>query len=317
MPVSNEHRHAVVAGGAGFIGRALCRALLARGWRVTALTRGAPRAPGASPEGVLPAQASWDGRTTDGWGHLVEGAHAVVNLAGESIADGRWTRERKRAILESRVFAGQALAHAVAQASAKPRVFLQASAVGYYGDTGDTPVDESAGPGTGFLSDICLQWEASSRPVEALGVRRVVARTGLVLGRSGGVFEKMLPAFRFFMGGPLGHGRQGFPWIHLRDEAQALVFLLEREDLSGPFNLCAPEGASNRDFCQALGRALSRPCGLAAPAAVLKLFLGEMADELLLSGCRAFPRRLMESGFVFLHPRLAGALADLLAPEGR
>lgn len=312
-----SQRHAVVAGGGGFIGRALCRALLARGWRVTSLTRGAPRGAGASPEGPLPPRATWDGRTVEGWGHLADGADAVVNLAGESIADGRWTEARRRAILESRVFAGQALTHAVAQAAVKPGVFLQASAVGFYGDTGDAPVDETAGPGNGFLSDVCLQWEASSHPVEALGVRRVVARTGLVLGRGGGVFEKMLPAFRYYLGGPLGHGRQGFPWIHLRDQVETMVFLLERDDLSGAFNLCAPEPATNRDFCQALGRALSRPCGLAVPAAVLRLALGEMADELLLGGCRAFPRRLMEAGYVFLHPRLPGALSDLLSPEGR
>ncbi|GFK95008.1 Epimerase family protein [Fundidesulfovibrio magnetotacticus] len=315
--MNGNGRHVVVAGGGGFIGRALCRALLARGWRVTALTRGKPRAPGADPDGARPAFAAWDGRTADGWGHLADGAYALVNLAGESIADGRWTSRRKQAIVESRVFAGQAMVRAATQAAVRPAVLLQASAVGFYGDTGDDPVDESSPPGRGFLADVCLQWEASSRPVESLGVRRVVARTGLVLGRGGGVFEKMLPPFRYYMGGPLGHGRQAFPWIHLRDQVEAMVFLLEREDLSGPFNLCAPESAANRDFCQALGRALGRPCGLAAPAAALRLAFGEMAEELLLGGCRAFPKRLMESGYVFRHPRLAEALANLLAREAR
>lgn len=306
-------RRAVVAGGGGFIGRALCRAFLAGGWQVTALTRGRPRPPAASPDGGLPAFEAWDGSTVTGWGSLVDGADVVVNLAGENIAQGRWTAARKRAILESRVLSGQALAKAVGMAAKKPRVFVQSSAVGYYGDTGDDPVDESASPGQGFLADVCLQWEASSRPVESLGVRRVVARTGLALGRGGGLLERVSLPFRYFLGGPLGQGGQGFPWVHLEDVARAVVFLVEHPDASGPFNIVAPEAASNLEFCRALARAMSRPCGFSVPAAALRLAFGEMAQELLLSGCRAFPKRLMEMGYVFQHPRLAGALKNLLA----
>lgn len=305
-------RRAVVAGGGGFIGLALCRALLAKGWQVTALTRGPSRPAGVTPDGAVPAFETWDGRTASGWGRLADGADVLVNLAGESIAEGRWTEARKQAILESRVLAGQAMSRAVAEAAKKPRVFLQSSAVGYYGDTGDDPVDESAPPGQGFLADVCLQWEASTKPVEALGVRRVVARTGLVLGRGGGVLEKMLAPFRFFLGGAFGDGRQGFPWIHLEDEVQAMIFLIEHPEASGPFNLAAPESASNLEFCRELGKAMSRPCGFAVPGAALRLALGEMGRELLLSGCRAFPKRLMEMGYVFRHPRLAGALKNLL-----
>ncbi|MFP5221393.1 MAG: TIGR01777 family oxidoreductase [Acidobacteriota bacterium] len=306
-----EIRRVVVAGGSGFIGRPFCRALLARGYRVTVLTRGGSRPAGASPDGAVPEMHTWDGRSAQGWGHLADGAFALVNLAGESIGEGRWTPERKHAILQSRILAGEAMSQAVKQASVKPKVLVQASAVGYYGDTGQGAVDESSPPGKGFLTEICLRWEGSTRQIEDMGVRRVVIRTGLVLGRGGGVLEKMLTPFKMFLGGPLGDGRQGFPWIHLEDQVLAMVFLMEREDASGAFNLTAPETVSNREFCQRLGEAMSRPCGLSAPAAMLRLAFGEMADELLLTGSRAFPKRLVEMGFSFSHPRLGSALRDL------
>lgn len=306
-------RRVVVAGGSGFIGRRLCRALLAGGCRVSVLTRGASRSVGLSPDGAVPEMHTWDGHSAQGWGHLADGAFALVNLAGESIGDGRWTPERKRAILQSRTLAGEAMTQAVSQASVKPKVLVQASAVGYYGDTGQDAVDESSPPGKGFLTEVCLRWEESTRSVEDMGVRRVVARTGLVLGRGGGVLEKMLTPFRMFLGGPLGDGRQGFPWIHLDDEVRAMIFLMERGDAAGAFNLTAPETVSNLEFCRRLGEAMSRPCGLAAPAAMLRLAFGEMADELLLTGCRAFPKRLVEMGFDFSHPRLGPAFKDLFA----
>jgi len=308
-----DARRVVVAGGNGFIGRPLCRALLARGYRVSVLTRGASRPPGTSPGAQTPELHTWDGRSAQGWGHLADGAFALVNLAGESIGDGRWTPERKRAILQSRVLAGEAMTQAVAQAAVKPEVLVQASAVGYYGDTGQDAVDESSPPGKGFLTQICLRWEQSTLAVEDMGVRRVVARTGLVLGRGGGVLQKMLTPFKMFLGGPLGDGSQGFPWIHLEDEVLALLFLMERSDAAGAYNLTAPETVSNLEFCRCLGEAMSRPCGLAAPAAMLRLAFGEMADELLLTGCRAFPRRLVKMGFDFSHPRLGPALRNLFA----
>ena len=310
--MSTENRRVVVAGGSGFIGRSLCRALLASGYEVVALTRGPSRNPSVTPDGPLPSFVTWDARTRAGWGHLADGAFALVNLAGEDIVGGRWTPERKRSILESRVFAGQALAQAVAEASKKPEVLVQSSGIGYYGDTGDKPVDESSPPGQGFLTDICLQWEASTQSVEALGVRRVIIRTGLVLGSGGGVLEKMLPPFKWFLGGAFGDGRQGFPWIHMEDEVKAIVYLMENSKAYGPYNLTAPEAVSNREFCQYLGNALSRPCRLTVPSALLKLVFGEMARGLFLTGCRAFPKRLMELGYIFQHSRLSEALKDLL-----
>lgn len=311
--MSTENRRVVVSGGSGFIGRSLCRALLARGYQVVALTRGRPRNPSVAPGGALPAFETWDGQTARGWGHLADGAFALVNLAGESIADGRWTPARRHSILESRIQAGQAMLEAVSNAAVKPQVLIQSSAVGYYGDTGDDPVDEDSPPGGGFLTEICLQWEESTRAAENMGVRRPVIRTGLVLGRDGGVLQRLQTPFKLFVGGPLGNGRQGFPWIHMEDEAMAIVFLMERAEAVGPFNLTAPEGISNIEFCQYLGRAMSRPCGLAVPSTALRLLFGDMADELLLSGCRAFPKRLVELGFEFRHPRLADALKALMA----
>jgi len=314
--MDQENTRAVVAGGGGFIGRALCRAFLARGWKVVSLTRGDSRPASATPEGALPESVHWDGRSDGEWNRLVDGAAVVVNLAGENISEGRWTPDRKRAILESRVFAGQALCRAVDHAGKKPGVFIQSSAVGYYGDSGDDPVDESSPPGAGFLADVSLQWEQSSRPVETMGVRRAVVRTGIVLGRGGGVLRKMLTPFKLFMGGAFGSGRQGFPWIHLADEVGAILYLIDTPEASGPFNLTAPESASNRGFCEELGKALSRPCGLPVPAAALRLVFGEMASELLLAGNRPFPRRLMELGYVFEHPKLAGALKNLTSAGG-
>lgn len=303
----------IVAGGTGFIGAPLCRALAAQGRPVVRLTRrrdGDARPPGG--EGLV-SGVFWDGRTTQGWGHLAEGAAALINLAGENISGGRWTARRKRRILESRVLAATALAQAAVQAARKPGAFLQGSAVGYYGDTGQEPVDESAPHGKGFLAEVCRQWEEASRCVEDAGVRRLVVRTGVVLGRGGGALEKMLPPFRWFLGGPLGDGRQIMPWIHLQDQVNALLFLLDNKRARGVFNLTAPQAASNLEFSRELGRVLSRPSWLAAPAPVLKLLLGEMAVELLLSGCRAVPARLAEHGFQFSHPELRGALRHLFA----
>jgi hypothetical protein len=309
--MNNLLKRVIVAGGGGFIGRALCGALLAGGYQVVVLTRGPSRNPIASPDGLQPMFVNWDGRTSRGWGHLADGAFALVNLAGENIARGRWTPKRKQAIAESRVLPGLAMLQAASEASVRPEVYVQASAVGFYGDTGAEVVDEAFPPGRFFLSRVCLEVEASTREMETMGARRVVIRTGLVLGRGGGVLQKMIMPFDLFLGGPFGNGRQGFPWIHLDDVTGAIVFLLENPAASGPYNLTAPEGVSNLEFCRHLGRALSRPCWLAVPPAALRLMFGEMAEEMFLTGCRAAPRRLMDMGYAFRHPGLAEALAAL------
>lgn len=296
----------VVAGGSGRIGGALVAELAAAGYEVVVLSR----RPGAS--GIAGARrVEWDGRSAGAWAAELEAAAGVVNLAGEDIAGGRWTARRKRLLLDSRLATTGALVDAIRQARRRPAALLQASAVGYYGDGGDRELDESSPPGVGFLSGICVAWEEASAPVEALGVRRVLLRTGLVLAREGGALPEMARPFRLGLGGPLGSGRQWMPWIHLADEIGAIRFLLERGDVRGPFNLVAPAPATNEEFSRALARALRRPCLLRAPASALRLALGEMA-EMLLAGQRLAPRRLAEAGFPFRFPALDGALADLL-----
>ena len=308
----------VITGGSGLIGRAVAAPLAADGHDVVLLSRDPARVRGL-PAGV--GAARWDGLTAAEWEPLLERGAAVLNLAGEGVAAGRWSEERKRRIRDSRVDAGRAVVEAVRRAAAAgraPAVVLQASGVGYYGDCGDREIGEDHQPCGGaeagaadFLAEVSVAWEASTADVEALGVRRVVLRTGIVLDRAGGALAKMLPPFRWGVGGPLGSGRQWFPWIHVADEVGAILFLLADAARSGPFNLCAPRPVTGRDFAHALGRQLHRPAVMPLPAPALRLALGEMADALLRSQ-RALPRRLLAAGYEFRFPELSGALADLL-----
>jgi hypothetical protein len=300
----------LIAGASGFIGSALARELSAGGYEVVGLTRRATanRDGGSGPV----AWAEWDGRTAAGWGHLVEGARAVVNLAGDNLAEGRWSRAKKEKIRRSRTDAGGAIVAAVRAARTKPRLLVQASAIGIYGAAGDEELDEGSPPGTGFLAGVAREWEESTRAVESLGVRRIVIRTGIVLGKAGGAWPRLVLPFRFFAGGPLGTGRQGFSWISLEDEVRAIRHLVEHEDLAGVFNLTAPRPLRQREFCRVVGRALGRPCWLPLPAVALRILFGEKARETLISGQRVFPRRLAASGFEFLHPDAATAVAALL-----
>jgi len=297
----------VITGGTGLIGSALARDLGEAGHEVIVLTREPAKA--SLPPNTRAVE--WDARTAAGWGALLDGDTAIVNLAGESIGTGRWTAAKKRRIRESRVDAGKAVLAAIRQAAGKPRVLLQGSAVGYYGRSGDEVATESHPPGEDFLAQVCVDWEASTAEAEALGVRRAVLRTGVVLSDSGGALPRMALPFRLLAGGPLGNGRQWFPWIHIADEVAAIRFLLEHEDARGPFNLTAPRPLTNRGFSRVLGRALHRPSLMPAPSVALRLVLGEMAD-MLLYGQRAVPHRLLEHGYVFRHPDPLGALRDLL-----
>lgn len=300
----------LIAGASGFIGRALVVELAAKGHPVVVLTRNAGARVGRFPDGVLVSE--WDGRTTAGWAHHAEGALAIVNLTGDSLARGRWTRAKKLRILESRPAPGAALVEAVRQARTKPLVFVQASAVGVYGNPGEAEVDESSAPGKGFLAGVVREWEASTRQVEDLGVRRVVIRSGLVLGRAGGVWPSLVRPFRFFAGGPLGNGQQWFSWISLEDEVRAVRFLIEREELAGTFNLTAPQPLRERELCRILGKSLRRPCWFPVPAFLLKLLFGEKAGETLLVSQRVFPSRLAAAGFEFRCPDAPAAVAALV-----
>ncbi len=298
----------LVTGGTGLIGRALCRALIARGDDVIVLSRAPERHAHRMPkEATLLA---WDGQTPEGWGDVVESVDAVVNLAGANIAEGRWTESRKRLLRESRLNAGRALVAAIGAASEKPRVLIQASAVGYYGPRGDEIVTEETPPGSDFLARLAVDWEASTREVEAWGVRRPIIRTGVVLSLEGGALPRMLPPFKLGLGGPLGRGRQWFPWIHLEDEVQAILFLLDREDAQGPYNLTAPNPVRNEEFTRILGQLLHRPTVFRVPAFALRLLFGEMA-VVLLEGQRAVPQRLLEAGYTFHYEDVRNALESL------
>jgi uncharacterized protein (TIGR01777 family) len=301
----------LIAGGSGLIGRAVAAPLAAQAHEVVVLSRDPARV-GDLPRGVRAVR--WDGRTGEGWEPLLTPDTALLNLAGESIAGGRWNAERKRRIRASRLDAGGAVVDAVRQAAAAgraPAVLLQASGVGYYGDAGDRVLTEDDPPGHDFLGEVSVAWEASTAAVEALGVRRVLLRTGVVLERAAGALPKMLLPFRLGIGGPLGSGRQWFPWIHVADEAAAILFLLAAAAARGPYNLTAPQPVTNRALASALGRQLHRPSLLPTPGLALRLALGEMADALLRSQ-RVVPRNLLAAGYRFRFPDLAAALHDLL-----
>lgn len=295
----------VVAGGSGFLGRRLTAALAGEGHDVILLSRHA-----AAPSHGVTAVRVWDGKTEGGWAADVAAAHAVVNLSGESIAGGRWTPERKDRLRRSRFESTSAIARVMAARNA-PGVLVNASAVGYYGNVPSGDVTEETPRGTGFLADLSAEWESAAMQAAAGGTRVVLPRIGIVLDRTGGALERMIPFFRFFLGGPLGSGRQWFPWIHLDDVVGAVLFSLRTPAIAGPVNLAAPEPVTMREFAAALGRALGRPSWAPVPPFALRLLLGEMAG-MLLAGQRVIPQVLMRNGYAFRHPRLEEALAAAL-----
>ena len=299
----------IITGGTGLIGRALAAELIPHDHEVIVLSRRPERA-ASMPAGTHLEQ--WDGRTAYGWVHLVDGADAIVNLAGASIA-GLWTASRKGRIQDSRLNAGRAVLQAVRAAAAQPRVVIQASGVGYYGPHGDELITEETPPGGDFLGRLAIAWEASTLPLEAEGVRHAIIRSGAVLSTAGGAFPPMLLQSRLFLGGPLGNGRQWLPWIHIVDEVRAIRFLIETENASarGPFNLVSPNPLTNREFSRMLGRVLRRPAFLPVPALALRMLAGEMST-ILVDGQRAIPSRLLDLGFAFHFPDAEPALRDLL-----
>lgn len=304
-------RRIVLLGATGFIGRGVVRALTESGAEAVVVSRNPEKVRGLFGGKVIPA--GWDGRSAEGWKQFVDGAAAVINLVGENLSTGRWTKKKKTAILDSRRAAGRAVIDAVKAAGARPRVVLQASAVGYYGRRGDEVLDESSAPGHGFLADVVLAWEESTREVEALGVRRVVIRSGVVLGRDGGALPLMALPFRFFVGGPLGRGRQWFSWVHVIDEVRAILFLLDDEKAGGLYNLTSPVPVRQRVLAKAIGQALKRPHFFPTPALLLRLVFGTKARETVLADQRVIPARLEQAGFRFAFPDVAQALRDVLS----
>ena len=266
---------------------------------------------------AIPGQFPWNPAATPPIATplFLEGFAAAIHLSGANVAAHRWTASYKREIESSRVQSTRALAQTLAGLRNPPQTFLIASAIGIYGNRGDELLDESSAPGSGFLADLCQQWEAATQPAVDAGIRVVNLRFGVILGPGPGALAKMLPVFRLGLGGPLGSGRQWVSWISLDDVIAAILFILDTPALAGPVNLTAPNPVTNAEFTRALSAAVHRPAVLPAPAFALRLALGQMADEALLSSARAVPSRLIAAGFQFARPNVAQGLAAALAPD--
>lgn len=304
----------IITGGTGFIGSLLSDVLIKAGHEVIVLTRNAARRP--SSLAAAARLVEWDALTGKGWSQLIHADTVIVNLAGEPIEGGgfipkRWTDERRKRILESRLNAGKAVVDAVENAAVKPQAVIQSSAVGYYGYSDDRILTEEASAGSDFLAEVCVQWEASTTAVESMGIRRPIIRTGLPLHKDEGVLPRLVLPFKLFGGGPMGNGKQYYPWIHIDDEIGAIHFLIDSKDATGPYNLTAPNPVTNKEFAKILGKVMKRPSWMPVPGPALRLMLGEVAN-LALKGQRVVPARLEQSGYNFKFPHLEGALVDLL-----
>jgi uncharacterized protein len=306
----------LITGGTGLVGNGLVESLLKDGHLVRVLTRNPETAKEILPKGAIPV--GWDAKTASGWAHVLEDTDAVVHLAGEptsgdsifSIAFDRWTKAKKDRILSSRVEMGHLLTEAIRAAENKPKVFLQASAIGYYSPSGTQALTEDSPAGTDFSAEVLKQSEASTQELEVLGVRRIITRGGLVFTREGGILGIMLLPFRMFVGGPLGDGTQPVPWVHIEDEIDAFRFLIENPEAHGPYNLATPDRIDYNDFAWIASKVLRRPSWFRVPAFLLRLGLGEKA-ELVLQGQQVVPQRLSELGFKFKYTQLENALQDL------
>ena len=292
----------LVSGASGFIGSALVPRLTTAGHSVLRLVRHDP---------AREHEVSWNPATGSIDASSLEGVDAVVHLAGENIA-ARWTAAKKAKILESRVHGTRLISETLAGLAAPPKVLVTASAVGIYGDRGDTPVDEHSAAGTGFLADVCRQWEAASQSAKEAGIRVVHLRFGVILSPAGGALAKMLMPFRLGLGGRLGSGRQYMSWVAIDDAVESIYHALTKHDLAGAVNVVAPEAVTNAEFTKTLGRVLRRPTIFPVPAIAARAAFGQMADEALLASTRVKPARLIETGYEFRFPNLEGALRHVL-----
>jgi uncharacterized protein (TIGR01777 family) len=303
----------VMAGGTGFLGPRIAEMLLGAGHRVVVLTRRPDNA--ALPGGV--ETEMWDGRSPGGWVERIAEADAVINLAGKALNAGRWTARRKERIVSSRVDVTRLLVRAMTDRPRR-RILINASGVGFYGNVPEGEVREERGPGTGFLATTCAQWEHEALRAQESGSRVILLRLGVVLGERGGALTTIMLPFRLFAGGPIGSGRQWFPWIHREDVAAGVQFALENSSVNGALNFTAPEQVTMEMFSRTLGRAMHRPALMRVPSTLLRILLGEMS-EIVLQGQQAVPAKLLEQGYRFRHPRLEEALSDVLGKkkEGR
>lgn len=299
----------LLSGASGLLGSALRRTMTRREIRFLQLLR--------KPAGA--GTVLWDPSKNPAVARreAIEGCRAAIHLSGANLAGHRWTARYRRELVESRIASTRALAETLAHLRQPPEALLVSSAVGLYGDRGDTELTENQQVGDGFLAELCQQWEAAAEPARRAGIRVVHLRTGVILSPTGGALAKLLPAFRMGLGGPLAGGHQWMSWISLPDAVEAILFLIEHRSLRGPVNLVAPEPVTNAEFTRALGKALHRPTALRVPAFVLRLALGEMADQTLLASQRVLPARLAAAGFHFEHPAIDRALAALLGTASR
>jgi uncharacterized protein len=298
----------VVTGGTGFIGRPLCRLLSTNGHDVILITRQSDLRPAPIDAGVTSVR--WDGITRGSWEHALNGAGAVINLAGEPIADRRWTAARKKAIVQSRVGTTRLLVDACASLPSVPPVLINGSAIGYYGPRGDALLHEDADIGSGFLADLCRDWEQAAIAGEQLGMRVVRVRIGMVLGLEGGALPRMLFPFRLFLGGPIAPGTQWVSWIHLEDLARLLQWTVTTASVTGAVNAVSPHPIHMQEFATTLGKILGRPSWLPVPSFVLRVALGELST-LLTTGQRVDPSVALKAGFTFWYPHLLPALSEI------
>ncbi len=300
----------VIAGGTGFVGSALSQFLIQGSHSLSILTR-RPKQPRLVTSSPSLSYVSWDAKSLGPWIQILEDADALINLAGEGIADKRWSRKRKDEILLSRIQTTQILVEAMRRMRKPPQTLINASAVGYYGNVETGELTESSPKGKGFLADTCSLWEKAAEEARDLGIRTVRLRIGIVLEKEGGALKKMLLPFRCFAGGPLGSGRQWVPWIHRDEVVRIIDFILQEQKISEAINCVSPNPVTMKQFCDTLGRVLKRPSWAPVPAPALRLLLGEMA-ELLLGGQCALPAELIKAGYAFRYPTLEKALDQIL-----
>jgi uncharacterized protein (TIGR01777 family) len=305
----------LITGATGLVGSTLAAACARDGIGVGVLVRNAPRATALAPRATL---HPWDATRGPPPDAAFEGVDVVVNMMGESIAEGRWTDARKKALRDSRIVGTRALVDSMRGLAKKPRLLISASAAGYYGDRGGEILTEASASGQGFLAELARDWEAEATRAAEAGVRVVLLRSGLVLARGAGLLGKILTPFKLGLGGKVGDGAQWMPWIHIDDQIGLIRHLMNAESATGPFNAVAPEPVTNAEFTGALGEALGRPTMMRAPAFALRLAVGgDRADELLLASQRVMPVRTLEAGFTFRHPLLRPALKDLVGSRPR
>jgi uncharacterized protein (TIGR01777 family) len=303
----------IIAGGSGLIGRELTSVLTADGDEVSILSRRPEKVVGM-PDEVRVLQ--WDGITVQDWGLQIENCDVVVNLTGENLSGegflpSRWTKERKMRLVQSRVNSGKVLTKAIEIAKTKPSVFVQASGIGYYGMHQERLSSEGDSAGNDFSANLCKEWEASSQPVDLMGVRRLVVRNGVVLSTKGGALPLLILPYKLFVGGPLGNGHQIYSWIQIADEVNAIRFLIHDNQASGVFNLTSPNPVSNDEFGKTISKVMKRPHYFKIPGFAMKLAFGEVST-MVLEGQKVLPKKLLEAGYLFKYPRLEDALKDLL-----